>query len=161
MRAPSLSHWTITKVLSEAFFFILRENNHSFNSCLWSTCYVPDTVLLSDLCNSWYMWDLHLLGVTMGEAGVTADLHTSSHCVSSAATLPAPLGFMETERECLSFLLDLPSPPEASRLYKFLLPTVTSGQKTLVAWKPHKLSFGSGSHGPLWISAGLCSYWKP
>ena len=40
---------------------------------------MPDTVLLSDLCNSWYMWDLHLLGVSMGEAGVTADLHTSSH----------------------------------------------------------------------------------
>lgn len=64
----------------------------------------------------------------MGEAGVTADLHTSSRCASSAAALPAPLGFMEAERECLSFLLDLPSPPEASRLSKFLLPTVTGGQ---------------------------------
>lgn len=88
----------------------------------------------------------------MGEAGVTADLHTSSRCASSAAAFPAPLGFMEAERECLSFLLDLPSSPEASRLYEFLLPTVTGGQNLsclettqiiLRVWKPWiSLDFG-------------------
>lgn len=77
---------------------------------------MPGTVLLSDLRNSRYMWDLHPLGVTMGEAGVTADLHASSSRASSPATLPAPLGFMEAERERLSFLPDLPSPRESSRL---------------------------------------------
>lgn len=59
---------------------------------------------------------------------------------------------METERECLSFLLDLPSPPEASRLCKFLLPTVTGGQNLSClettqiifrVWKPWtSLDFG-------------------
>ena len=88
----------------------------------------------------------------MGEAGVTADLHTRSGRASSPATLPSPLGFMEAEREGLFFLPALPSPPESSWLCKFLLPTVTGGQSLSClettqiifrVWKPWtSLGFG-------------------
>lgn len=71
---------------------------------------MPGTVLLSDLRNSRYMWDLHPLGVAMGEAGVTADLHGSS---VTRRHLPPCLLLLE--KECLSFLPDLPSPPPSPR----------------------------------------------
>lgn len=96
---------------------------------------MPGTVLR-------YMWDLHPLGVAMGEAGVTADLHGSS---VTRRHLPPCLLLLE--KECLSFLPDLPSPPRVLAVV-----TVTGGQNLRClettqiifrVWKPW-ISLGFG-----------------
>lgn len=88
----------------------------------------------------------------VGEAGVTADLHTYSGHASSAATLLTPLGFMEAEEGLLL--------PPSLRLLRVLSrlchssPSVTGGQSLSCLETTQELSFGSGSHGPLWVWQG-------